>query len=241
MSDTANAYAFKRPGALGLETLGYDFIAPRLVSSGPYQLGTRVQQRRFDRGAVPQGWTGQVTLAVPVLAEFGNLAAELPASAALASKTSARLNSLGMRAPTLSESFSSLLVDLSGEISPELSRKALELLELEANWDGEGAKPVRPQVFARILMLLGSIRRAHSSFLLPFVAPTFGGYLLLDWTSPVRNLEVEALARGWSVVGTLISKAGKKDYFQAEGDFGVGSILSYYEWFRDELLLWPTE
>jgi hypothetical protein len=95
------------------------------------------------------------------------------------------------RGTSLSESLAVLLLGLSRLISPELMGKAKELLSLEQGWDGESAKPVRVEALAKALMLLRLLKLAHQSFTLPFVAPTFDGFLLLDWSSPRRTLEVQ--------------------------------------------------
>lgn len=142
---------------------------------------------------------------------------------------------------TLSESFTLLLRSLARSISPELAARVRDLLDLEHGWDGEDAKPVRMDVLARTVLLLRPLKWVDSGFVLPFIAPTFDGFVLLDWTSQRRTLEVQAEANGWSVVGTLTSPGGKKEYFSAHCDQDASRILNYYKWFRDQYLLWPTE
>jgi hypothetical protein len=125
-------------------------------------------------------------------------------------------------------------------VSPEVAARIQELLTLQEGWDGEDAKPVRRESLARVLLLLRTLKQQRSRFRVPFIAPTFDGYLLLDWTAPRRTLEVQAKARGWSVVGTVTHHDGKKDYFSASADQDEADLMKYFEWFRDELLIWPT-
>jgi len=142
---------------------------------------------------------------------------------------------------SLSSSFSALLLALAMRISPEVAAKARELLSLDAGWDGEDAKPVRAEALARVIMVLGILKRARAGFVPPFIAPTFEGSVLLDWVGPSRTLELEPKGTGWSVVGTVTSRSSKKEYLSAYCDQDETRLLRYYEWFRDELLLWPTD
>lgn len=97
------------------------------------------------------------------------------------------------------------------------------------------------EVLAKAIMLLRMLKQAHAGFVLPFIAPTFQGYVLLDWSRPRRTLEVQAEPSGWSVVGTLTLANGEKEYFTAHSDQSGSGILKYYEWFRDDYLVWPIE
>jgi hypothetical protein len=160
--------------------------------------------------------------------------------------------------PSFSKSFDLLLVSLSERISPGLVKKIKELISLDKGWDGENAQPVRGEALARALLLLRMLKQAHPGFVIPFIAPTFDGYVLLDWARPRRSLEVQterlytrkdfplggSVFRrkfvGWSLVGTQTSNSGKKEYFTAETDEQESDITRYYEWFQDDHLIWPT-
>ncbi|MEO8428727.1 MAG: hypothetical protein ABI651_16635, partial [Verrucomicrobiota bacterium] len=142
---------------------------------------------------------------------------------------------------SLSDGVVERLLAASKSISPDLGSKVRELLDLEVGWDGEDAKPVGLEVLTRTVMLLRRVKQAHSDFVLPFIAPTFEGSVLLDWTSPQRSLEVQARPSGWSATGTLTTADGRKQYFSGQWDLTGFGAFKYYDWFRDELLIWPTE
>jgi hypothetical protein len=151
------------------------------------------------------------------------------------------LNICSSGGTSLSSSFAALLLAHAMRISTEVAAKARELLSLDAGWDGDDAKPVRTEALARAIMVLGMLKRARSGFLPPFIAPTFEGSVLLDWVGPSRTLELEPKGTGWSVVGTMTPMGSKKEYLSAYSDQDETRLLRYYEWFRDELLLWPTD
>jgi hypothetical protein len=142
----------------------------------------------------------------------------------------------------LSEALKAELFLDSVLIAAELAAKLRELLNLEQGWDGEDAQPVRVDALARAVLMLKNLKEElHSALVSPFVAPLFNGFVLLDWTSPRRTLEVEAEAKGWSVVGTLTSASGAKEYFSGRFEQDGAGVLKYYKWFQGGELLWPTE
>lgn len=128
---------------------------------------------------------------------------------------------------------------LSRVFSTTLSSRMRELMALPAGWDGERARPVRMEAVLSVIELLQTLAD-YSDFKLPFVAPTFEGYLLLDWTSELRTLELEAERDGWSIVGTLNANTQKKDYFSATIRGDPSNVLKYYRWFKGDLDVWPT-
>ncbi len=150
------------------------------------------------------------------------------------------VNTLGSGLPSLSERLSGQIAALADHLSPELGEKVREILSLEPGWDGETAQSVRLDVVANALSLLARLRRDRPELVMPFVAPTFDGGLSLDWTSPRRTLEVEAEARGWSVVGTTIDRDGTRGYFEAVEDAQATRMTDFCDWFRGDLPLWPT-
>ena len=135
--------------------------------------------------------------------------------------------------------FSESLVDQASRISPELGTRISELLGLEAGGDGEDARPVKSEVIGDSLELLGFIRQSPAQFRIPTLGSTLDGYVMLHWTKPGRMLEVQAEPRGWSVVGTLTSVGGEKQYLRAGENLGLPEVLSFYEWFAGELPAWP--
>jgi hypothetical protein len=137
------------------------------------------------------------------------------------------------------QTLSGQFVALADRLSAELGEKMREILSLEPGWDGEVAEVVRLDVVANALSLLARLRRDRPQFVVPFVAPTFEGGLLFDWTSPKRTLEVEAEADGWSVIGTTVSGYGTRGYFEGVEDAEGSRMTDFYDWFRGDLLLWP--
>jgi hypothetical protein len=87
--------------------------------------------------------------------------------------------------------------------------------------------------------LLRNLKMTRADFVLPFIAPTFDGSVLLDWTSENRTLEVQPEGDEWSAVGTILHRDGKREYFSTDGP--VNNIEVFYDWFRNGQLLWPTQ
>ena len=126
---------------------------------------------------------------------------------------------------------------LSGKL-----RKRIEYLDsLPADWDGEGATSIRRDILAKAVYLVKTLKAERGDFEEPFVAPTFNGFLQLEWHAKGRSLEVEIVPAGLSIVCGL-SPAGKEPaYFCAErppGDFGA--FLSVFNWYSGDEFLWPT-
>jgi hypothetical protein len=87
---------------------------------------------------------------------------------------------------------------------------------LDSNWDGEGAKAARRE---SLLASIGLVRRAAATypwFTEPSIAPTSDGFVILEWDSERRILEIETTARGWALVGTEVDSGGNRNYLTSE-------------------------
>jgi hypothetical protein len=130
----------------------------------------------------------------------------------------------------------------SATLPRALRRRISELSDLPFNWDGEGAKPVKSIVLADVVEALNYLAQRTGGFQEPFLAPTFDGFVQMEWHGKNRSLEIEAVERGWSVVGTTIGHDGKRCYFTTESersDFGL--LERFYKWFIGIELLWPSQ
>jgi len=128
------------------------------------------------------------------------------------------------------------------DLSPSLRQRINELSDLKPNWDGEKAKVVKTHVLADVIELLMRFRRRTESFQEPFLAPTFDGFVQMEWHNEKRSLEIEAVDKGWSLVGTITDERGSRDYFTAEcerSDFQKLEI--FYDWYMDIERLWPLQ
>lgn len=143
--------------------------------------------------------------------------------------------------PSLSESVTTSIISYALQISFELRLRLNELIELKQGWDGDDAKPLSPRVLGKALAFLATLKKMRAQFVLPFIAPTFSGQLLLDWTSQSRTLEIETTPNGWSIVGTDIPLNGEREYCSAECSEFDPRVLHFYDWFINNELVWPAE
>jgi hypothetical protein len=121
-----------------------------------------------------------------------------------------------------------------------LRQKIKELAALEPNWDGEGAKPVKTHVLADMTEMLRRLHQEKPAFQEPFLAPTFDGFVQIEWSGARRSLDVEAVESGWSAVGTVISPDGERLYETGEFEFNDFARLGQcYEWLCGNEMLWP--
>jgi hypothetical protein len=141
---------------------------------------------------------------------------------------------------SLSESIETSVLCVSRLISPDLAARLRDLMSLPEGWDGEDSKPLRVDVLVEAVMLLRRLQEAHPRFVLPFIAPTFDGFVLLDWATAERTLELQVETSGWSIVGTLTPGNGEKEYFSASVAPDGAGVLGYYKWFCGEAAVWPT-
>ena len=141
----------------------------------------------------------------------------------------------------IAESLKGIAVESAKSLSARLDEKINELANLQPNWDGEGAKPVKPHVLADVVETLKRLSRQTVVFHEPFLVPTFDGYLQIEWRKGKRFLDIEAIDKGWSAVGTQIGSRGGRDYFTAEferNDFA--QVLKFYQWLFGDELIWPS-
>ena len=125
-------------------------------------------------------------------------------------------------------------------ISPKFAGRIEQLYNLENNWDGEGASAIRPEIVANAVQLVDFLKARVEGFSEPFAAPTFDGFLQLDWTNKQRSLEVQLTDTGLDVVGTDNAEGGRK-YFNSEVSGNDGTfILPFYNWFARSDALWPS-
>lgn len=132
-------------------------------------------------------------------------------------------------------------VDRSVVLPPGLRQRIEHLSHLPNNWDGEGARSVKASVLADVVEALKCLSQQADGFKSPFVAPTFEGFVQLEWHDKERSLEMEAVPNGWSVVGTMVGGRGNRLYFTAEcesSDFP--RLEGFYKWFLGDELIWPS-
>lgn len=142
---------------------------------------------------------------------------------------------------SISNSLSQLLISVASGLSPTLGENVAELLSLERGWDGEDAMSVRIEVLAAAIAQIDSLALTVPEFVVPFLAPTFEGYVLIDWADRRRTLELKAGPKGWSIVGTQITANAKNNYMTAHCGLGDPRIREYYQWFIGEALTWPNQ
>ncbi len=140
----------------------------------------------------------------------------------------------------ISDALRSLFISERLGLSAKLGQRLVEMLALRPGWDGESAKPPRPEVLANVVGLLASMNTALPNCREPFLAPTIGGRALLEWHHGRRTLEFEATPDGWSVVGTEMTSRGGKDYHETEADrMETEKLIAAYRWFEGAEVLWP--
>ncbi len=142
---------------------------------------------------------------------------------------------------SIAESVKDLAVSASSSLSPSLRPRISELANLKADWDGEGAKPVKSHVLADAVETLKRLSLFAKDFHEPFIAPTFDGFLQLEWHGVKRSLDIEAVDKGWTAVGTLVESDGNRYYHTANferNDFP--QVAKFYQWFWGDELIWPS-
>ena len=142
----------------------------------------------------------------------------------------------------IADSVNRIVIGRSATISPSLRQRVAALSDLRPNWDGDGAKSVRAPVLGDVVEFLRRLAQHAGTLKEPFLAPTFDGFVQIEWHDAKRSLEIEAVNRGWSVVGSLTGKGGKLFYFETEckrSDFG--QLEKFYEWFVGNELIWPSQ
>ena len=134
-----------------------------------------------------------------------------------------------------------IVVGRSVDLSPSLRQRIAELSGLKPNWDGERAKVIKPHVLADVIETLKRFAQGTDCFREPFLAPTFDGFVQMEWHDKKRSLEIEAVNQGWSCAGAMIGNDGNRHYFTAEcerSDFQ--RLEKFYEWFVGAELIWPS-
>jgi hypothetical protein len=145
-----------------------------------------------------------------------------------------------MAATTIAQSVQRTTVESAASLSAQLRQKINELFALEPNWDGENAKPVKPHVLADVVETLRRLSRQTDGFREPFLAPTFDGFIQMEWHESKRSLDIEAVDRGWSAVGTEIGPDGQRHYYTAEfGRNDFAPLMNCYKWLSGTDLIWP--
>jgi hypothetical protein len=78
-------------------------------------------------------------------------------------------------------------------------------------------------------------------FRLPFIAPTFDGFIQLEWHDKHRLLEFEGSDTGWSVTGAESIPGSSRKYYSAEcGRTDLPKLQTFYDWFVGTELIWPS-
>lgn len=141
----------------------------------------------------------------------------------------------------IADAVNHIVVGRSAELSPSLRQRIAQLSQLDESWDGEGAKAIKSYVLADVIEALRRFTLQPVPFREPFLAPTFDGFVQLEWHDKKRLLDIEVTDQGWSLVGTMVGNDGSRHYFTAEcerSDFQ--QLEKFYEWFAGSELLWPS-
>ena len=131
--------------------------------------------------------------------------------------------------------------DRSASLPSHLRRRIDELSSLSSNWDGEGAKKIKTNVISDVVEALKCLMQLEGNFREPFLAPTFDGFVQIEWHGDKRSLEIEAVETGWLLVGTMATAGGERQYFSA--DCGISNferLGRFYYWFIGTEMLWPS-
>jgi hypothetical protein len=134
-----------------------------------------------------------------------------------------------------------VVADRSADLPMRLRESIQKLSDLPQNWDGEGASAVKVHVLADIVEVLKRFSQRSGNLGDPFLAPTFEGFIQIEWHRPKRSLEIEAVRQGWSVVGTMHLADGGHYYLVGEcGRSDFAKLGEFYEWFLGTELIWPS-
>jgi hypothetical protein len=164
------------------------------------------------------------------------------------SETTSMAGSPGQQRPrfcisdlSIAEAVERRTVEAAASLPVQLRDRISELAALEPNWDGEGAKAVKPHVLADVVETLKRLSQRTDEFREPFLAPTFDGFVQMEWREGARDLEIEATEKGWSAVGIMLNRNSERYYYTAElarNDFA--QLLRFYQWFSADELIWPS-
>ena len=145
-----------------------------------------------------------------------------------------------MSAITIAQSSKRTTVEAAALLSARLRQKISELVALELNWDGEHARPVNPKVLADVIESLKLLSQQEDGFREPFLAPTFDGFVQMEWREKNRSLDIEAVAVGWSAVGTEIGPNGQRQYHTSEFKRNDSAqLIKFYQWLMGNESIWP--
>ncbi len=126
-------------------------------------------------------------------------------------------------------------------LSPTLSTKVAELLELEEGWDGAGARPPTPQSLAMAVKLILRLKEFIAGFAEPFLAPTIAGSIQLEWQFEPRTLEFETARDRWLVTGSEKDPSNGRVYHTAECSTDeIGRLARFQRWLQGVEPSWPS-
>ncbi len=141
---------------------------------------------------------------------------------------------------SLSDAVKNFATKSAALMSPELGQRVSEIANLSDGWDGANAKSVKSHILADAVALSERFRRELPTFTDPYLVPTFDGFVQIEWHGEKRSLDVEAVADGWSVVGTSYKAGNATAYHTADcarTDFE--KLKSLYQWWSGDQLIWP--
>jgi hypothetical protein len=147
-----------------------------------------------------------------------------------------------MSATTIAQSVKSATVASAASLSAQLRQKINELVALKPDWDGEHAQPVNPHVLSDVVEILSRLSKQTDDFHEPFLAPTFDGFVQMEWREKTRSLDIEAVDKGWSAVGTEIGPDGQRQYHTTEFERNdLARLVKCYKWLSGGELIWPLQ
>ena len=101
---------------------------------------------------------------------------------------------------------------------PITNRELNELLNLEADWDSYGAKPVNPDAAVATIWFLGLVMQKES--MMPFILPMSSGNIQLEWHASGIDIEVEITPNGPNVL-SIEEANGVSTTSSVYGNLGV--------------------
>lgn len=125
-------------------------------------------------------------------------------------------------------------------LSAALAAKLNELSLLKHGWDEGDALPISSEAVKEARNVLRYLSLGKS-FHGPSIAPTFDGFLQLEWHNVFRSLEFEYTLEGWSILGVADVNSKQPTYNNALVPLtALQKLEEFYNWFSIDELIWPS-